>query len=114
MFAYYRRSVAHGTTKLAPYRGRHMMKKALLMALLISITIGAALSCSKATNEQKPIFSGTASKGDQGYTYKITLEKIQFNWLIDNDNLKIKLQAQTPGWVGIGFNPSKGMKDANF
>jgi hypothetical protein len=98
--------------KIIRLRGLTMKKS--LLPLLFSIAIAIALSCSKATNEQKPIFSGTADKGDRGYTYKITLEKIQFNWSIDNDNLKIKLQAQTPGWVGIGFNPTEGMKGANF
>ncbi len=90
------------------------MKKSLLAVLLIGMTIGVVLSCSKAGNDQKAISSGDAAKGDPGYTYKITLEKMQFNWRLDGDNLKIKLQAQTPGWVGIGFNPSEGMKDANF
>jgi hypothetical protein len=89
------------------------MKKSLLV-LLISFSVGAVFSCSKAADEQKLLLSGTAVKGDQGYTYKITLEKIQFNWRIDNNNLRIKLFAQTPGWVGIGFNPSEGMKDADF
>ena len=89
------------------------MKKSLLM-LLISFIVGAALCCSKAADEQKRHLSGTAGKGDQGYTYKITLEKIQFDWSIDNSNLRIKLFAQTPGWIGIGFNPTEEMKDAEF
>ncbi len=41
-------------------------------------------------------------------------KKISFAWKVDGDKLAVKLAAETEGWVGIGFNPSKDMKDANF
>jgi hypothetical protein len=51
---------------------------------------------------------------DIQYTNKIDVKEMSFQWKIDGDRIHIKLVAKTTGWVGIGFNPSKFMKDANF
>ncbi len=48
------------------------------------------------------------------YDYEVKDKKISFAWKVDGDKLAVKLAAETDGWVGIGFNPSKEMKDANF
>lgn len=48
------------------------------------------------------------------YEHKITEKKIVFEWKLNGPNIDIKLSAPTTGWVGIGFNPSEKMKDANF
>jgi len=52
--------------------------------------------------------------GNIQYTNKIDVKDMTFQWKIDGDKIHIKLIAKTNGWVGIGFNPSKIMKDANF
>jgi DOMON domain-containing protein len=51
---------------------------------------------------------------DIQYTNKIDVKDMSFLWKIDGDRIHIKLVAKTTGWVGVGFNPSKIMKDANF
>ncbi|SDP62969.1 DOMON domain-containing protein [Desulforhopalus singaporensis] len=48
------------------------------------------------------------------YTHQLGDEKINFAWNVDGDKLQVKISGKTEGWVGIGFNPSKEMKDANF
>ena len=48
------------------------------------------------------------------YTHELKDKDMSFAWSVDGDNLAVKLSAKTEGWVGIGFNPSKSMKDANF
>jgi hypothetical protein len=48
------------------------------------------------------------------YDHELTDGDMTFAWKIDGDDLAIKISAKTEGWVGIGFNPSKQMKDANF
>jgi hypothetical protein len=48
------------------------------------------------------------------YAHNIDVEKMSFAWKVDGENLVVKLSAETTGWVGIGFNPSKKMKDANY
>jgi hypothetical protein len=48
------------------------------------------------------------------YDHEITAQKMTFAWKIDGPSLAIRLSAPTKGWVGIGFNPSKEMKDAKY
>lgn len=52
--------------------------------------------------------------GAAQYDHEMKDKDIAFAWKIDGDNLAVKISAKTEGWVGIGFNPSKEMKDANF
>jgi hypothetical protein len=49
-----------------------------------------------------------------GYDHQITSQKMIFAWKVDGALLHVKLSAPTKGWVGIGFNPSKEMKDAKY
>lgn len=48
------------------------------------------------------------------YDHKIEVDKMSFEWKVDGKNIHIRLKAKTEGWVGVGFNPSEEMKDANF
>ncbi len=48
------------------------------------------------------------------YDHIVEVKKMSFSWKIDGENLNVKISAKTTGWVGIGFNPSKKMKGANF
>ncbi len=48
------------------------------------------------------------------YDHEIKDSKMTFAWKVDGTNLAVKLAAETEGWVGIGFNPTKDMKDADF
>lgn len=48
------------------------------------------------------------------YAHELKDKKMTFAWKVDGDNLAVKLSAKTSGWVGIGFNPTKMMKDANY
>ncbi len=71
------------------------------------------VSCTE-KEPQKPLESKNASLGEDGYTYKITVGKMQFSWKILDKNISVQLKGETSGWIGIGFNPTEGMKDANF
>lgn len=48
------------------------------------------------------------------YQHELADKDMTFAWAVDGDNLAVKISAKTEGWVGIGFNPSEKMKDANF
>jgi hypothetical protein len=48
------------------------------------------------------------------YEHQVKAKKMSFSWKVTGDILAVKISAPTRGWVGIGFNPSKKMKDANF
>jgi hypothetical protein len=85
---------------------------AVIMLLLVSV-----VSCRKGSQEPEAMETAEqvmAIAGDAGYTYKIQVDTMSFNWAVDNRWLKVKLAAETEGWLGIGFNPSEQMKDANF
>lgn len=60
------------------------------------------------------VFFFTAQSFAADYQHSITADDMSFDWSINGDVLAIKLTAPTKGWVGIGFNPSKKMKDADF
>jgi hypothetical protein len=48
------------------------------------------------------------------YEHTAEVRGMSFSWKVADGNLHIKLMGKTKGWVGIGFNPTQGMKDANF
>lgn len=45
-----------------------------------------------------------------------TIEKegMTFSWRINNNMLDIKMKAPTKGWLSVGIDPSKKMKDADY
>jgi hypothetical protein len=53
-----------------------------------------------------------AAAGDYAHTIDIT--SMTFSWTVDGANLNVRISAKTDAWVGIGFNPTEAMKDANF
>jgi hypothetical protein len=58
--------------------------------------------------------AGLCLAGSNAYDHKIAVENIVFEWRLSDESIHIRLVAKTEGWVGIGFNPSTRMKDANF
>lgn len=76
------------------------------------LAIFLAASCGR--KEEKILEAGTAGTGDPGYAYKLTVEKMQFHWRLDKDELHVKLRAPVAAWLSAGFNPSKGMKNADL
>lgn len=69
-----------------------------------TIIIGAALL----------LFWTVGNVGAGQYDHEMKDNDFTFAWKVDGDALAVKISAKTEGWVGIGFNPSKEMKDANF
>ena len=46
--------------------------------------------------------------------FSITEGQMRFSWEIKGDTLEATMTAPTTSWVGVGFNPSRAMKDANY
>jgi hypothetical protein len=80
--------------------------------IIAAAVFALAAGCRK--KEEMPLVSGTAGPGDAGYTYKLTVEKLDFNWRVDGGDLRIKLKAPVSGWLSAGFEPTKGMQDARM
>ncbi len=45
---------------------------------------------------------------------EVEVKDFVFQWKIDGENIDIILTAPTTGWVAVGFNPGRMMKDANI
>lgn len=76
------------------------MKVKRIQAMMVTITL---------------FLFGTVLQGVAAdYAHELKDKDMTFAWSVDGDNLAVKLSAKTEGWVGVGFNPSKSMKDANF
>ena len=39
---------------------------------------------------------------------------VNVQWMIEGDQLHIQMSAMTTGWIAVGFEPSRQMKDANI
>ena len=48
------------------------------------------------------------------YDHEMEAKGVSFSWKVEGDTLHGKVSAKTKGWVAVGFNPSKKMKDANY
>jgi len=57
---------------------------------------------------------GIGSAMAAGYAHEVKVKDMTFAWTADGDKLAVKVAAPTDGWVGIGFNPTDMMKDANI
>ena len=48
------------------------------------------------------------------YDHEVEDNGVQMFWKVTDSELHIKIIAETTGWVGVGFNPTEQMKDANY
>ena len=48
------------------------------------------------------------------YDHEASAGDMTLSWKVDGDTLHAKMSGKTEGWIGVGFNPSKKMQDANF
>jgi len=55
----------------------------------------------------------TPQQSDDGYKF-ITTDELEFKWMLEDESLKVEVTAPTTGWVAVGFDPSRAMKDADF
>lgn len=62
------------------------------------------------------LMAGTLCFGQDApsYQHKIALNQMTFEWTVEGSQIHIRLSGKTSGWVGIGFNPTHAMKNANF
>ncbi len=83
---------------------------------VLSIAAALALLLPAACGKKAPkiIESGTAASGDPGYKFKLTVDKLQFDWKVNGQYLDVKLKAPVQAWLAAGFNPADGMQGANM
>jgi len=54
-----------------------------------------------------------AQEDSDGYM-SVTSDDMQVKWKVEGDQIDFEINAPTTGWVSVGFDPSRIMKDANF
>ena len=55
----------------------------------------------------------SSETSDDGYK-EITQQGFVFRWRIEGETLHVVLRHPTTGWLAVGFDPSRMMKDANM
>lgn len=81
------------------------VRRVVIVAMIIFI--GATVW---ANGEQEALQVTEVSDGFK----RIDAGDLQFDWKVEDNQLEIVLSADTTGWVAIGFEPSRLMRDANI
>lgn len=53
------------------------------------------------------------TEGTDGFKV-IELDEFTFAWQVRDDSLDVRISAPTTGWVALGFEPSRAMRDADM
>ena len=51
--------------------------------------------------------------GADGY-WSVSAESITLQWKVGGSRLNVRVRAKTTGWVAVGFDATRKMKDANI
>lgn len=82
-------------------------RSVIFLVLIVFITLGL--------NAQTGL-TGSASRSDieaQGYSY-MEAQGYNLGYKVVGQNLQVYMSAPTTGWLAVGFNPSRRMRDANI
>jgi hypothetical protein len=44
----------------------------------------------------------------------VNADDMQVRWMVEGENLSFEVDAPTTGWISVGFDPTRVMKDADF
>ncbi len=61
-----------------------------------------------------PVWIADGIIGDDEYTDTADFGRIRLWWRHDGEYLYLAMEGETSGWVSIGIEPSRGMKDADY
>ncbi len=81
----------------------------IVPSFLLVLAVGLVLGCAGSGEQEKT----SAVVAKSGYS-AVAEADVTFQWRIADSRLHVVLSAPTKGWVAVGFNPTKGMQDANL
>ncbi len=81
------------------------MKRFGILIFLVSVAVG--LLYAGGGQEVVP-------ESDEDGFMSIVNEDVQLRWKVTGETIDFEMTAATTGWVSIGFNPTRVMKDADF
>ena len=101
------RSIGKHCEKRLAQKEENMRTHALTISLVLLFLIPFALFAG-GDKEEGQMAVSTGSR-------VVTVEDLwSFSWQFMTDEIEFTVKAPTTGWVGIGFNPSRMMKDAQY
>ncbi len=77
-----------------------MQKIAISVAVLLAVTAAAAFGTEQTVTED-------------GYS-QVVASEMTLGWRVVDENLEVVVSAPTTGWIAVGFDPGRRMKDANI
>jgi hypothetical protein len=75
-----------------------------LLVIILTVT-GTVFANGGAEAVELPLPEGFSSAGDGGITMQ---------WKLEGENLHVRMAAAVSGWVAVGFDPSRRMKDSDI
>lgn len=111
-----------------------MVKRSAILGLVLSVSLlfAACGDAQASGNDEADAEQRTAAAADDGAADgadgsdageasqavrgggSVTERGITLSWRINGEALEVSVSAPTTGWVAVGFEPSRAMKDANI
>jgi len=109
-----------------------MKRKGSLLAFAVAFTVMSELACSApaatapppasstpASQTTSPAVVGTEFQADGTvaageYANEIAQGTYRLFWTSTEETIRVAMQAQSQGWVAVGFQPGRRMKDADI
>jgi hypothetical protein len=113
---HYIKAHIEGPTRWATIRKENTNMTMRLRAgllILAFLLVAAFLSAGGKKEDQSADDKDTGTEVVEGFQ-SVTAANMQLQWKVDGDSLNVIVSAPTTGWVSVGFNPSRMMKDANI
>ena len=60
------------------------------------------------------LLSAVAGMAGAGEWKSAAADDFRLEWMVDGDDLHVVFSSITSGWIAVGFDPTKKMKDANI
>jgi hypothetical protein len=86
---------------------------AVLLTILVALAGCAGDSDKGGQQTAESASEKPAMAAREGYQI-VEVNGITFEWKTSGDVLEGVMEADTDGWIAVGFDPSKGMQDANI
>jgi hypothetical protein len=83
------------------------------VSVTVSLLILAAAFCFAGGGPESAGGASEPEMTSDGFK-KIEVDGFALQWKVEGDLVRFRVSAPTTGWVAVGFDPSRAMKDANF
>lgn len=84
------------------------MNRKIYLLLIVMLAVGIGT----------PLFAGGSQESDPVVDEQnqsvVLADNWEFSWEISGSEIEFTLSAPTTGWLAIGFNPSRMMRDADY